>query len=45
MAGMNIAPHPTITRNATGIVCDNYIVGEKGVGECLHALPKEITVV
>jgi len=44
-AGMNIAPHPVITKNATAIVCDNYIVGEKGVGECLHKFPKEITVV
>lgn len=44
-AGMNIAPHPVIaTKQATAIICDNYIVGEAGVGECLHAFPKEITV-
>ena len=29
---------------ATAIVCDNYVVGENGVGECLHQFPKEITV-
>jgi len=44
-AGMNIAPHPVIaTKQATAIICDNYIVGKAGVGECLHAFPKEITV-
>ena len=44
-AGMNIAPHPVIaTKQATAIICDNYIVGETGVGECLHVFPKEITV-
>ena len=44
-AGMNIAPHPVIpAKHATAIVCDNYIVGETGVGECLHKFPKEITV-
>lgn len=44
-AGMNIAPHPVVAaKGATAIVCDNYIVGENGVGECLHAFPKEITI-
>ena len=45
-AGMNIAPHPAIlTKEATAIVCDNYIVTETGVSECLHKIPKEIFVV
>lgn len=45
-AGMNIAPHPVIaSKRATAIVCDNYIVGATGVGECLHSFPKEITVI
>jgi Xaa-Pro aminopeptidase len=45
-AGMNIAPHPVIaTKHATAIVCDNYIVGETGVGECINKFPKEITIV
>ena len=44
-AGMNIAPHPVIaTKHATAIICDNYIVGEAGVSDCLHTFPKEITV-
>ena len=44
-AGMNIAPHPVVAaKHATAIVCDNYVVGENGVGECLHQFPKEITV-
>lgn len=43
---MNIAPHPAVlTKEATAIVCDNYIVTETGVSECLHKLPKEIFVV
>ena len=45
-AGMNIAPHPAIiTKEAIAIVCDNYIVTETGVGECLHKTPKEIAVI
>lgn len=45
-AGMNIAPHPVIaTKHATAIVCDNYIVGGTGVGECINKFPKEITIV
>jgi len=45
-AGMNIAAHPAIrTKSATAIVCDNYIVTETGVSECLHKFPKEIFVV
>ena len=45
MEGMNIAAHPVIPgRRATAVVCDNYIVGKNGVGDCLHKFPKEITV-
>ena len=45
-AGMNIAPHPAIlTKEAIAIVCDNYIVTETGVSECLHKVPKAIVVV
>jgi hypothetical protein len=32
------------TPKATAILCDNYIVTESGVSECLHTFPKEITV-
>ena len=45
-AVMNISPHPAIlTKEATAIVCDNYIVTETGVSECLHKTPKEIAVI
>jgi Xaa-Pro aminopeptidase len=45
-AGMNIAPHPVVAaKHATAIVCDNYIVGETGAGECINKFPKEITVI
>ena len=45
-AGMNIAPHPVIlTKEAIAIVCDNYIVTETGVSECLHKIAKEIVVI
>jgi Xaa-Pro aminopeptidase len=45
-ATMNIAVHPVVaTKKATAIICDNYIVTETGVSECLHKTPKEITVV
>jgi len=45
-AGMNIAPPPVVlTKEAIAIVCDNYIVTETGVGECLHKIPKEIAVI
>jgi len=44
-AGMNIAPHPGITKRGTAGICDNYIVTDKGVSECLHKTPKEIFIV
>ena len=45
-AGMNIAPHPVVAaKRATAIVCDNYIVGDTGAGECINKFPKEITVI
>jgi len=44
-AGMNIAPHPGITKKGTAGICDNYIVIDKGVSECLHKMSKEIFVV
>lgn len=43
--GMNIAPHPGITKKGTAGICDNYIVTDKGVSECLHRMPQEIFVV
>jgi Xaa-Pro aminopeptidase len=45
-AGMNVAPHPTVSsRKAAAVVCDNYVITETGVSECLHKTPKEIFVV
>jgi Xaa-Pro aminopeptidase len=45
-AGMNITVHPAATNERVWVtVCDNYIVTEAGVGECLHKTPKEIIVV
>jgi Xaa-Pro aminopeptidase len=45
-AGMNITVHPAVTNERLWVnVCDNYIVGEAGVGECLHKTPQEIIVV
>jgi Xaa-Pro aminopeptidase len=45
-AGMNIAVHPVVASpKAIAILCDNYMVTETGVSECLHKTPKEIFVV
>lgn len=43
--GMNIAPHPAISKKGTAGICDNYIVTETGVSECLHKMPKNIFLV
>jgi len=41
--GMNIAVHPTIgTDRVWTWVCDNYLITETGVSECLHHTPKGI---
>ena len=45
-AGMNIAVHPHVGNpRATAIICDNYIVTETGVSECIHKTPKKVFVV
>ncbi|MFH1489536.1 MAG: M24 family metallopeptidase [Pseudomonadota bacterium] len=42
-ANMNITIHPiTSTDTAFAWVCDNYLVTEKGPGECLHKIPKKV---
>ena len=42
-ANMNITVHPIVaTKTAFAWVCDNYLVTEKGVSECLHKTPKKI---
>jgi len=45
-AGMNIAVHPTAANDSVwASVCDNYIIGENGVGACLHSTPQEVIVI
>jgi Xaa-Pro aminopeptidase len=42
-ANMNFAVHPGYeTPSMWTTVCDNYIVGEHGVGECLHKTEKKV---
>jgi Xaa-Pro aminopeptidase len=44
--GMNITVHPTTaTDTVWGHICDNYLIGADGPGECLHKTPKEIIVI
>jgi Xaa-Pro aminopeptidase len=44
--GMNITVHPTTaTDTVWGHICDNYIIGPDGPGECLHKTPKEIIII
>jgi Xaa-Pro aminopeptidase len=40
---MNITVHPTIGSDRIWVwVCDNYLITESGVSECLHKTPQEI---
>ena len=42
-AGMNLAVHPGYeTPSIFAVVCDNYIVGHDGPGDCLHRTDKRI---
>jgi Xaa-Pro aminopeptidase len=42
-AGMNVACHPAYEhRGMWAWVCDNYLIGESGPGECLHATKQRI---
>jgi Xaa-Pro aminopeptidase len=42
-ANMNITVHPTVGSDRVWVwVCDNYLVTESGVSECLHKCPQEI---
>jgi len=45
LKNMNIAIHPPIQKNGTANICDNYIVTETGVSECLHKTTQDIIVV
>lgn len=44
-AGMNISIHPAISKKGTATLCDNYIVTETGISECLHKMPKKIFLI
>ena len=40
---MNLAVHPGYETNSIfAVICDNYLVGADGPGECLHKTPKQI---
>ena len=42
-ANMNITVHPiAATPTVFAWVCDNYLITETGVSECLHRTPKKI---
>ncbi len=42
-ANMNIAVHPSVVSDkAFGFVCENYLVGDTGVEECLHVTPQKV---
>ena len=42
-AGMNIAVHPGYETNSLfAVICDNYLVGADGPGQCLHKTPKRV---
>jgi len=41
--GMNMSVHPAYATNSMfAHICDNYLVEETGVSECLHKTPKQI---
>lgn len=42
-ARMNITVHPIIGKDTIWVwVCDNYLITESGVSECLHKTPQEV---
>ena len=42
-AGMNLSVHPGYeTPSLFAVICDNYVMGEAGPGECLHRTEKKI---
>ena len=45
-AGMNFAVHPMVnSAKAHGVVCENYVISEKGEPVCLHKTPQKIFVI
>jgi Xaa-Pro aminopeptidase len=42
-AGMNLAVHPGYeSPSLFAVICDNYLIGKDGPGECLHKTPKQV---
>ena len=42
-AGMNLAVHPGFkSPSLFAVICDNYLIGKDGPGECLHKTPKKV---
>lgn len=42
-AGMNLAVHPSYeTPSLYAVICDNYLLGEAGPGQCLHGTEKRV---
>ena len=42
-AGMNLAVHPGYeTPSVFAVICDNYLIGADGPGDCLHRTAKQI---
>ena len=42
-AGMNLSVHPGYeTPSLFAVICDNYVIGDSGPGECLHRTEKKI---
>jgi Xaa-Pro aminopeptidase len=42
-ASMNLAVHPGYeSPSIFAVICDNYLIGADGPGECLHKTPKQI---
>jgi Xaa-Pro aminopeptidase len=41
--GMCLAVHPGYqTSSLFAVICDNYLIGENGPGECLHRTEKRV---
>ena len=44
--GMNITLHPAAATDTVWCtVCDNYLIGPDGPGECIHKMPQDIIIV
>jgi hypothetical protein len=45
-ANMNISVHRSVVSDkAFAFVCENYIISDPGIKECLHKIPQKIFVI